>query len=195
MNVILVERVPGVGNVGDVLNVKDGHARNFLIPKKLALVADNANKKFIGNQQKRLMAKVAEEKKASVALKSKIDALEIEIERRVSGNGRLYGTVNSADIVKILEEKGVAIERRHVQFEDGPIKKIGQSTVKVKFFSDVIASFSLKVSMDQNQQEEQKTRLAEIARIKAEAQQQAQEVAKEEKKEESSEKPESEESN
>lgn len=153
MKVILRERVPSLGNVGEIVNVSPGYARNSLFPKNLAVLADEGNQKFLENQKKALAKKVAEERSAAEELKGKIEGVTIELLKRVAGNGKLFGTVNAAELSKELEKKGAQVEKRLIQILD-PIKNLGNFEVKVKLFQDVEATFSVKVEMDLNQQKE-----------------------------------------
>ncbi|MFY7991845.1 MAG: 50S ribosomal protein L9 [Bacteriovoracaceae bacterium] len=162
MKVILIEKVKALGNIGEIVNVSAGFARNYLVPRKFALVADEKSTNAIKDKQKALAKKVAEEKNAAEAQKKKIHGTTIELIRKVGSNGKLFGAVTSTEIAKELETKGVSIERRMITIE-GSIKSLGTYEVKAKFFNDVVAEFNVKVGIDAAQAEE-------LKRLQAEAQ-------------------------
>lgn len=182
MKVILTEKVKSLGNVGEIVNVSPGFGRNYLIPNRFAVLADDSNKAELAHHQKALAKKVEAEKNAALDLKKKIDGLTFEMIKKVGGSGKLFGTVTSADLVKELEGKGVSIEKRLVSVEN-PIKSLGTHTVKVKLFSGVEAAFTVKVAMDPAQAEEIKKK-QELAALKKEAQANASESDENEKVEE-----------
>lgn len=157
MKVILTENVPNIGNLGEIVNVSAGHGRNYLIPKNLATVADDAHKKSIENQQKRLAKKIEKQKSAAMAVKKKIDGLSIEFVKRVGTNGKLFGTVTTNEIAKEMEKKGLLLDRRQLTVL-APIKSIGAFKINCKVFTDVIAEFEIKVVMDPKQIEEIKAK-------------------------------------
>lgn len=162
MKVILTENVNSLGNVGEMVNVSPGFARNYLIPRQFAVVADERNKRALEDDKKRLSKKMDETKKEALALKGKLEGLTLEFQRRVAGNGKLFGAVSSFDVSKVLEEKGIQVEKRLLTF---PIaaKSVGTFEVKANLFQDVQATFKVKIEMDQNQAEEirKKQELAE----------------------------------
>ncbi len=165
MKVILTEKVPSLGSVGEIVNVSAGYGRNYLIPNKLAVLASDANQAELENQKKALQKKMAEEKTAAVAIKKQIDGLVLEFTRRVSGNGKLFGTVTNSELATALGEKGITVERR-ILTVDAPIKSLGEFGVKAKLFTDVIADFKVKVAMDPQQAQEEKEKQASAAKRK-----------------------------
>ncbi len=187
MKVILTEKVPHLGNTGDIVNVAPGYGRNYLIPQSLAVVANEANKKELENHKRRLAQKIAAEKAEAEAVKGKIDGITIELIKKVGSNGKLFGTVTNTELAAELKKlKEVDIERRLIII-DTPIKATGTFGVKAKLFSDVVATFNVKVIMDPKQAEELKKRQEAIAAKKAKAAKEAAEAKKEEKSEEASE--------
>ena len=162
MKVILIEKVKALGNIGEIVNVSAGFARNFLVPRKFALVADEKNAAVVKDKQKALAKKVGEEKKAAEAIKAKLQGTTLELIRKVGTNGRLFGAVTNSDLAKELETKGISIERRMITIE-GAIKALGTYDVKAKLFNDVVAEFQVKVAIDAAQAEE-------LKRLQAEAQ-------------------------
>lgn len=153
MKVILTEKVPALGNVGEIVKVSAGHARNYLVPRKLAVIADEGQKKMVDNHLKRLEKKIAEEKKTSTDLKGKLDKLSIEMIKKVGGNGKLFGSITSMELVKELEKQGLSVEKRMIHIEN-PIKQLGQYEIKVKLMTGIEAKFKVKVTMDEKQAQE-----------------------------------------
>ena len=167
MKVILRENVSSLGNVGDVVNVSPGHARNFLVPNSLAVIADETNKKLLAHEQRRLAKKVEETRKMAEQTKSKLDGIELNFSKRVAGNGSLYGAVNSSDISKALEEKGLQVEKRLISLPQ-PVKTTGEFDVIANLFSGVESTFKVKVEMDATQAEEIKRKQEHAAKKKKE---------------------------
>ncbi len=155
MKVILTERVPALGNIGEIVNVSAGHARNFLVPNGLAMVADDSNKKLLAAQQKSLGKKIQAQKDAANEIKKKVEGMTIELIKKVGASGKLFGTVTNAELSKELESRGVMIERRLIHLV-APIKGLGIFEAKAKIFQDVEANFKIKVSIDPKQAEELK---------------------------------------
>ncbi len=167
MKVILIEKVKALGTIGEIVNVSAGFARNYLFPKKFAILADDKNANVLKDKQKALAKKVAAEKAEAEAAKKKIEGITVELIKKVGANGRLFGAVTSQEIAKELEKQGVSIERRLLSF-DGSIKSLGTYDVKAKLFNDVVATFKLKVTMDAAMAEQLKKEQAEAQRRNAE---------------------------
>jgi large subunit ribosomal protein L9 len=167
MKVILVEKVKALGTIGEIVNVSAGFARNFLFPRKLALLADEKNSNVLKDKQKALAKKVSAEKGTAEALKKKLEGQTVELIKKVGANGRLFGAVTTAEIAKELENKGITVERRLITVE-GSIKSLGTYEVKAKLFNDVIATFKVKVAIDAAMAEELKKQQAEAQRRNAE---------------------------
>jgi large subunit ribosomal protein L9 len=144
MEVILRQHVDNLGRRGDVVKVADGYARNYLLPRQLALAVTDANKRQIQRERKIFDAREAEEKQQADALAERLGQLEIEIARRVGENNALYGSVTSADVATALEAKGFAVDKRKIVLAD-PIKAIGEVTVPIKIHRDVTAQVRVKV--------------------------------------------------
>lgn len=155
MKVILTEKVPALGNIGEIVNVSAGHARNYLVPNGLAMVADDSNKKLLAAQQKSLGKKVQAQRDAAIEIKKKVEGMTLDLIKKVGASGRLFGTVTNAELSKELENRGVSIERRLIHLES-PIKGLGTFNAKAKIFGDVEATFKVKVSIDPKQAEELK---------------------------------------
>jgi large subunit ribosomal protein L9 len=144
MEVILKEHVEHLGRRGEVVKVADGYARNYLLPRKLALLATEGNKKQIERERVKFDAKEAEEKQVAEAMAQRMANVEIVIARKVGETEALYGSVTSADVADALAQKGFEIDRRKLQLAD-PIKRIGQFDVPVKLHRDVTAQIKVNV--------------------------------------------------
>lgn len=174
MKVILTDSVKSLGNIGEIVNVSQGFARNYLIPNKKAKLADEGNSKQMADYQKMLAKKVAEEKAAAEDLAKKIGKITINLVKKVGGTGRLFGTVTNSELSKELEKQGVVVERRLITIEN-PIKTLGDFDITAKLFKGVETTFKVKVEMDPKQVEEIKKK-QEAAAKKAAAKKDAPEV-------------------
>lgn len=144
MEVILREHVDNLGRRGEIVKVAAGYARNYLLPRKLALAVTENNKRQIERERVQAEARELEEKSQAEAFASRMAATEIEIARRVGENDTLYGSVTSADIAEALKAKGFDIDKRKIQLHD-PLKALGESMVPVKIHRDVTAQVKVKV--------------------------------------------------
>jgi large subunit ribosomal protein L9 len=144
MEVILREHVDNLGRRGDLVKVADGYARNYLLPRKMALLATEGNKKVIEREREKFEAKEAEEQKVAQAVADRLGSVEIEIARKVGETDALFGSVTNADVAEALTAKGFDVDRRKIQLHE-PIKKLGEYTVPVKLHRDVIVPLKVKV--------------------------------------------------
>ena len=144
MEVILREHVDHLGRRGDVVKVAAGYARNYLLPRKLALAVTEANKRQIERERKNAEARELEEKSQADAFARRLTETEISIARRVGENDTLYGSVTSADIATALMAKGFEIDKRKISLPD-PLKALGEFTVPVKVHREVTAQVKVKV--------------------------------------------------
>jgi|SRR3954464_9134795 large subunit ribosomal protein L9 len=144
MEVILREHVDNLGRRGEIVKVADGYARNYLLPRKLALLVTDGSRKQIERERGKFEAKEAEEKKAAEAVVERMSNLEIEIARKVGDTQALFGSVTASDIAAALLAKGFEIDRRKLQLRD-PIKKLGEYAVPLKLHLDVTATVKVKV--------------------------------------------------
>jgi large subunit ribosomal protein L9 len=148
MEVILREHVENVGRRGELVKVADGYARNYLLPRKLALLPTEGNKKQIERERAKFEAKEAEEKKGAEAIAARLADVEISISRKVGETEALYGSVTTGDIAQALAEKGFEIDRRKLQLAEA-IKKIGDYKVPVKLHREVTVPITVKVVAEQ----------------------------------------------
>jgi large subunit ribosomal protein L9 len=144
MKVILLEDVSKVGRRGEVRDVSDGYARNFLIPKKLALGATEGNLKNLDHIKKQQDAKAERATAEAEAVRARIEALTYEERRQASEEGKLFGSVTSQDLVDFLDKHGIKLERRRVQLDE-PIKTLGETTVPVRLHPEVTAQLRVSV--------------------------------------------------
>jgi len=144
MEVILREHVDNLGRRGDVVKVAAGYARNYLLPRKLALPVTDANKKQIERERKNAEVRELEEKTQAEAFAKRLAETDISIGRRVGENDTLYGSVTSADIAHALTAKGFEIDKRKITLPE-PLKALGEFTVPVKIHREVTAQVKVNV--------------------------------------------------
>lgn len=147
MEVILKEDVDNLGHRGEVVKVAEGYARNFLLPRKLAMQATAANKAVIEQMKSAASRRSATEKAVAEALLAKLEPVVLSFTRKSGEEGRLFGSVTSADIAAELATSGFEIDRRKIQLAD-PIKTVGESTVAIKLHREVTAHIKVKVVAD-----------------------------------------------
>jgi large subunit ribosomal protein L9 len=144
MEVILREHVDHLGRRGEIVKVADGYARNYLLPRKLALLVTDGNKKQIERERAKFDAKEAEEQKVAQAMADRLASAEIVIARKVGETDALYGSVTAADITEALAAKGFDVDRRKIQLGE-PLKKIGEVSLPIKLHRDVTATVKVNV--------------------------------------------------
>ena len=144
MEVILREFVEKLGKRGEIVKVSDGYARNYLLPRKLALPANEGNKKHVERERKIVETREAEEKSQAEAIAARLSAIDITIARRVGDTEQLYGSVTSADIAEALSLKGIDVDRRKIQLAE-PLKALGETTLAIKLHRDVTAQLKVAV--------------------------------------------------
>lgn len=145
MKVILQCDVKGQGKKGQVVEVSDGYARNFLLPQKKAVIADSKSLGEIKSKEEAAQYRLAEDRKAANALKEKIEQVEIKIQMGHGADGRLYGSVTAKDIATELERIiGTSVDKRKIQMKDA-IKAYGKYSVELKLMSDIVATFHVLV--------------------------------------------------
>ncbi len=144
MEVILRDHVENLGRRGEIVRVADGYARNFLLPRNLALPATEGNKRRVERERKIVETRESEERQAAEAVAARLTALAVSIARKVGENDHLYGSVTNADIADILKERGFDVDRRKILLPD-PIKALGENTVPVKLHRDVTAQLRVTV--------------------------------------------------
>jgi large subunit ribosomal protein L9 len=144
IEVILKEHVEHLGDRGQTVKVADGYARNYLFPRKLALAVTAENKRQIERERAKAEAREAEERQVATALQQRLEALEVEIARRVGEHDTLYGSVTAADVAEALAAREFTVDRRKIQLTD-PLKALGEHVVPIKLHRDVTAQVKVKV--------------------------------------------------
>ena len=147
MEVILREHVENLGQRGDVVKVAAGYARNYLLPRKLALTVTEGNRKQIDRERKVADMREAEERQGAEAIAARLVDVEISIARRVGETEALYGSVTSADIAESLAVKGFEVERRKIHLAE-PIKQLGEFQVPIRLHRDVSATVKVVVTKE-----------------------------------------------
>lgn len=146
MNVILLERVANLGDLGDSVKVKAGYGRNFLIPQGKAVPATPANVEKFEARRAELEKAAAERLSTAEARKDAISALTITITQKAGDEGKLFGSVGTSDIAHAITEAGVPVEKREVRLPTGPIRQIGEHQIEIELHSDVIAEITVVVN-------------------------------------------------
>jgi large subunit ribosomal protein L9 len=144
IEVILKEHVEHLGQRGEIVKVADGYARNFLFPRKLALKVTTENKRQIERERAKAEAREAEEVQLAQGLQRTLEAVELNIARRVGENETLYGSVTSTDIADALAARDLTVDRRKIQLAD-PLKTLGEHKVPVKLHREVTATLTVKI--------------------------------------------------
>jgi len=144
MKVILIEEIRGLGTRGDVVTVKDGYARNFLLPKNLAREATTGNMKQIEHERRKWALLAQQEKDVAQKAADKVKGVKIRIEKRVGENGHLFGSVTANEIADALAEKGIEVDKRRIELAN-PIKDAGMHDVEVRLHRDVTAHIQVEV--------------------------------------------------
>ena len=147
MEVILKEDVVNLGSRGEVVKVADGYGRNFLLPRKLAMQATEANKAVIEQMKSAAARRSATEKAQAQELVAKLDRVEVSFTRKSGENGHLFGSVTSADIAAGIEAQGFEVDRRKIQLGE-PLKSVGDFTVAIKLHREVTAHVKVTVAAE-----------------------------------------------
>jgi len=145
MQIILLEKIANVGNLGDVVKVRDGYARNFLIPQGKAKRATPANLQAIEAQRAELERAAGEKLATAQAQAEKLEGATLRIPQKAGVDGRLFGSVTNADIVEALKAQGVEIEKSMVRMPSGPLKHVGEHPVSIALHTDVTAHVTVNV--------------------------------------------------
>jgi large subunit ribosomal protein L9 len=151
MEVILRQHVDNLGERGQIVKVADGYARNYLLPRKLALLATEGNKKHVERERRIMEVREADEKKTAAGIAERLATVEIVIARRVGETEQLYGSVTAADIAEHLKGKGFEVDRRKLILPE-PIKLLGEHTVNLKLHREVTAPLKVKVVKEGGEQ-------------------------------------------
>jgi len=145
MQIILLETISKLGRLGDVVNVKSGYARNYLIPQGKAQRATETAIAEFEKRRAELEQKQADTQAAAQAIASRLEGLMLQIAQKTSSDGKLFGSVNSASIADALKEQGFEIEKSMIRMPDGQLKQIGDYPIKVVLFGDISAQITVSV--------------------------------------------------
>ncbi|MBN1925922.1 MAG: 50S ribosomal protein L9 [Prolixibacteraceae bacterium] len=145
MEVILKQDVQRLGSKDDIVNVKDGYGRNYLIPQGLAIVANESAKKVLAENIRQRAHKEAKLKDEALVIAEKINALEITIGAKTSTTGKIFGSVNNIQLAEAFAEKGIEIDRKHITIPKEGVKEVGKHTAKIKLHKEVIIDFEFDV--------------------------------------------------
>ncbi|UNE54845.1 50S ribosomal protein L9 [Bartonella machadoae] len=154
MDIILLERIPRLGQMGDVVSVKDGYARNFLLPQGKALRANDVNKRHFEIQRAQLEARNLERKSEAQKIAEKLDGKSFVAVRSAGETGQLYGSVSTRDIAEIITNEGFSIERNQIELNH-PIKTIGLHTITLSLHPEVQISVIINVARSANEAQRQ----------------------------------------
>lgn len=145
MEIILLQDIKTLGNKDDIVSVKDGYGRNFLIPKKMAIVANSSNKKILAENKKQQAHKEAKLKEEALALAAQLKDKKVTIGAKVSSTGKIFGSVNTIQIAEAINKLGFNIDRKQISIEEDVIKGIGEYVAKIKLHKEVIIDFNFEV--------------------------------------------------
>ncbi len=145
MQVILLDKVVNLGNLGDVVRVKDGYARNFLIPKRMAKRATEAALKEFEARRAELERLAAEKLAAAQALGQRVEGTVLTITQKAGVDGRLFGSVTNFDIAEGLKKLGFTVEKAMVRLPNGPLKMVGEYGLEIGLHSDVVVNITVQV--------------------------------------------------
>ena len=145
MDIILLQDVPNLGSKDDSVVVKDGYARNYLIPQRLAVLATSSAKKVLAENQKQRAHKEAKLKDEALKMAEKLTAITITVGAKTSTTGKIFGSVNNIQVAEALKEKGFEVDRKQILIKEDSIKEIGKHMAKVKLHRDVVVDFEFEV--------------------------------------------------
>jgi len=144
MKVILKEDIPNLGKAGQIVNVKDGYARNFLFPKGLALLADEKNMKILEYQKKKIEEEAKKKRQDAQSIFERLSQVNLKISAKAGEDQKLFGSITSKDIANALEKEGFAIDKKQITVSE-PIKRIGEYEVEVKLHENITAKVKVTI--------------------------------------------------
>jgi large subunit ribosomal protein L9 len=148
VKLILKEDVTGLGHAGDVVTVKPGYAKNFLVPEGKATLASEAKIREVEHLKRQIAEKVAKELSDLKKSKKALEALVLEVKAKAGEEGKLFGSVTAVQVAELLAEKGVDVDRRKIELAE-PIKELGDHKISLRLHREVVATLSLKVSAEE----------------------------------------------
>jgi large subunit ribosomal protein L9 len=145
MEIILIQDVERLGSKDDIVTVKDGFARNFLIPQKKAIAATSSAKKVLAENIKQRAHKESRLREEALAIAEKLSNKKVKIGAKVSSAGKIFGSVNTIQVAEAINKKGFEIERKQITLPEDSIKEVGTYTAKIKLFKDVVVELEFEV--------------------------------------------------
>ncbi|MGM0431223.1 MAG: 50S ribosomal protein L9 [Spirochaetota bacterium] len=182
MKIILNKDVYNLGEEGDVCEVANGYARNFLLPQQLAVPYNNANVALFRSKEAAINKRKEEKRAAAMSLKERLEGLELTIKASAGESGKLFGAVTSQTIAEALAKEGIQIERKNIDVPSNTIKMIGEYNILIKLYEKESATIKVSV-VDENRQKQEQQKAAEQASEKAQADQDEQEEVEKEPEE------------
>jgi large subunit ribosomal protein L9 len=150
VEVILRDDMPNLGKIGDVVRVKPGFARNYLLPRGLAITANGKNLRVLEHQRRVIGAKAERDRKTAESQAKQVDGVELHVQARAGDEGRLFGSVTNLDIERLLAARGIVVDRRRIELEE-PIKQLGTYAVVVQVGRDVRATIRVVVEAGESE--------------------------------------------
>ncbi|KOH45480.1 50S ribosomal protein L9 [Sunxiuqinia dokdonensis] len=145
MEIILLQDVQNLGSKDDMVTVKDGYGRNFLIPNKMAIVATESAKKILAENTRQRAHKEAKLKEEALAIAEKLQNKQVVIATKTSSTGKIFGSVNTIQLAEAINKKGFEIDRKQIKIADDSIKEVGKYTAKIKLHKEVVVDFDFEV--------------------------------------------------
>jgi large subunit ribosomal protein L9 len=145
MEIILTQDIQSLGQKDDIIAVKDGYARNFLIPKKLAVIATPSARKVLAENIKQRAHKEAKLRESALEVADKLKAITVVVGAKTSTTGKIFGSVNNIMLAEAINAQGFDVDRRSITITDDTIKEVGKFTAKIKLYKDVIVDFPIEV--------------------------------------------------
>ncbi len=145
MKIVLLEDVNKLGYAGDIKNVKDGYARNYLIPKGVALQATKSNLKVVEEKRQSILRKVEKKIEEAKKIQSALDGISIEVTAKAGKEGKLFGSVTSSEIYEVLKDRVDGVDKKDIKLPDSGIKAVGEYNIEIAIYRDIKASVKLTV--------------------------------------------------
>ena len=145
MEIILLQDVQNLGSKDDIVTVRDGYGRNYLIPQKMAIVANVTSKKILAENIKQRAHKEAKLKEEALSLAAQLEGKTVVIGAKTSSSGKIFGSVNTIQLAEAIEKLGFAIDRKQIKISTDSIKEVGNYTAKIKLHKEVIVDFNFEV--------------------------------------------------
>ncbi len=145
MKIVLLEDVDKLGYAGDIKEVKDGYAKNYLIPKGLALAATRSNLKLVEEKRKAILRKIEKRVKEAKKIQEALDGVEIEIRARAGEKGKLFGSITANEIYEKLKDRVENLDKKSIRLPEGGIREVGEHEVEIAIYRDIKATVKVKV--------------------------------------------------